>query len=176
MPSGPSTWHGRSDGAVSQLTEKGGVMEYSHNDAELVDQPIGYWTWAANKVLTAYVRGRLAAIGITQPQWWVLHQVLHSEAGATRHEVISAQQAHLDVGAGLAPDIDLLQERKLLILDGTGRLQITEEGRALHQRAAETQRASRTQVHTGIPDEEYLITLKVLQRMLHNAGGDVSQG
>lgn len=27
----------------------------------------------------AYVRGRLAAIGLTQPQWCVLHQVLHSE-------------------------------------------------------------------------------------------------
>ncbi|TXS52243.1 MarR family winged helix-turn-helix transcriptional regulator [Streptomyces sp. t39] len=151
-------------------------MEYSHNDEELVNQPIGYWTWAANKTLTAYVRGRLAAIGITQPQWWVLHHVLFSKAGATRHEVISAHQAHLDVGAGLAPDIDLLEERKLLVLDGTGRLQITEEGRALHRRAGETQRASRTQVHTGIPDQEYLITLKVLQRMLHNAGGDVSQG
>lgn len=151
-------------------------MEYSHDDDELVNQPIGYWTWAANKTLTAYVRGRLAAIGITQPQWWVLHQVLHSETGATRDEVISAQQGNLDVGAGLAPDIDLLVERKLLVLDGTDRLQITNEGRTLHQRAAETQRASRTQVHTGIPDEEYLITLKVLQRMLRNAGGDVSPG
>ncbi|GAP51747.1 MarR family transcriptional regulator [Streptomyces azureus] len=86
-------------------------MEYSHDDGELVNQPIGYWTWAANKTLTAYVRGRLAAIGITQPQWWVLHQVLHSETGATRDEVIRAQQANLDVGAGLAPDIDLLVER-----------------------------------------------------------------
>ncbi|MET9865498.1 hypothetical protein ABZZ16_04675, partial [Streptomyces sp. NPDC006386] len=151
-------------------------MKYSHDDEELVNQPIGYWTWAANKTLTAYVRGRLAAIGITQPQWWVLHQVLHSETGATRDEVISAQQANLDVGAGLAPDIDLLVERKLLVLDRNGRLQITDEGRALHQRAAETQRASRTQVHTGIPDEEYLITLKVLQRMMRNAGGDIPPG
>ncbi|WP_137993439.1 MarR family winged helix-turn-helix transcriptional regulator [Streptomyces vilmorinianum] len=151
-------------------------MTYSHDDAELVNQPIGYWTWAANKTLTAYVRGRLAAIGITQPQWWVLHQVLHSETGATRDEVITAQQANLDVGAGLAPDIDLLVERKLLVADAAGRLRITEEGRALHQRAAETQRANRERVHAGIPDEEYLITLKVLQRMMGNAGGDVSQG
>ncbi|MGZ3101993.1 MarR family winged helix-turn-helix transcriptional regulator [Streptomyces sp. H72] len=149
-------------------------MEYSHNAEELVNQPIGYWTWAANKTLTAYVRGRLAAIGITQPQWWVLHQVLHSETGATRDEVISAQQSNLDVGAGLAPDIDLLVERKLLVLDRTGRLRITDEGRTLHERAAETQRASRTQVHAGIPDEEYLITLTVLQRMMRNAGGDVT--
>ncbi|CAL9310333.1 MULTISPECIES: MarR family winged helix-turn-helix transcriptional regulator [Streptomyces] len=151
-------------------------MEYSHDDAELVKQPVGYWTWAANKTVMAYVRGRLAAIGITQPQWWVLHQVLHSENGATRDEVISAQQANLDVGAGIVPDIDLLVERKLLVLDDAGRLRLTDEGRALHQRAAETQRTSRAEVHAGIPDEEYLITLKVLQRMMRNAGGDVSPG
>ncbi|MEU6915337.1 MarR family winged helix-turn-helix transcriptional regulator [Streptomyces olindensis] len=151
-------------------------MEYSHDDAELVKQPVGYWTWAANKTVMAYVRGRLAAIGITQPQWWVLHQVLHSENGVPRDEVISAQQANLDVGAGIVPDIDLLVERKLLVLDDAGRLRLTDEGRALHQRAAETQRSSRAEVHAGIPDEEYLITLKVLQRMIRNAGGDVSPG
>ncbi len=151
-------------------------MEYSHDDADLVKQPVGYWTWAANKTVMAYVRARLAAIGITQPQWWVLHQVLHSENGATRDEVISAQQANLDVGAGIVPDIDLLVERKLLVLDDAGRLRLTDEGRALHQRAAETQRTSRAEVHAGIPDEEYLITLKVLQRMMRNAGGDVSPG
>ncbi|MEU1850665.1 MarR family transcriptional regulator [Streptomyces sp. NPDC019990] len=151
-------------------------MEYSHDDAELVNQPIGYWTWAANKTLTAYVRGRLAAIGITQPQWWVLHQVLHSENGATREEVIGAQQANLDVGAGIVADVNLLVERQLLVLDGAGRLQITDAGRALHRRAAETQRANRALVHAGITDDEYLITLKVLQRMMRNAGADVSPG
>lgn len=151
-------------------------MEYSHDDVELGKQPVGYWSWAANKTVMAYVRGRLAVIGLTQPQWWVLHQVLHSETGATRDEVISAQQANMDVGAGIVPDIDLLVERKLLVLDETGRLRITDEGRALHQRAAETQRASRAEVHAGIPDEEYLIALTVLQRMIRNAGGDVSPG
>ncbi|MFH8616613.1 MarR family winged helix-turn-helix transcriptional regulator [Streptomyces sp. NPDC017979] len=149
-------------------------MEYSHEDADLVNQPAGYWTWAANKTLLAYARGRLAAIGVTQPQWWVLNQVLHGEDGAARADVIAAQQANLDVGAGgLAPDIDLLVERKLLLQDADARLRITDEGRALHRHAAETQRANRERVHAGISDEEYLITLKVLQRMIHNAGGNV---
>ncbi|MFJ2745653.1 MarR family winged helix-turn-helix transcriptional regulator [Streptomyces sp. NPDC087440] len=156
-----------------RTAEEADVMAYSHDDEQLVNQPIGYWTWAANKTLTAYVRGRLAAIGITQPQWWVLHQVLHSATGATRDEVITAQQANLDVGAGLAPDIDLLVERKLLVEDETGRLRITDEGRALHQRAGETQRASRALVHRDVSDEEYLVTLKVLQRMLRNVGGQL---
>ncbi|MCP9958501.1 MULTISPECIES: MarR family winged helix-turn-helix transcriptional regulator [Streptomyces] len=151
-------------------------MEYSHDDAELVNQPIGYWMWAANKTVMAYVRGRLAAIGVTQPQWWVLHQARHSEDGVTREEVMDAHRAHHDVGAGLAPDIDLLVERNLLVQGGDGRLRITDEGRELHRRAAETQRASRARVHEGIGDEEYLTALKVLQRMIVNAGGDLPQG
>ncbi|WP_329623550.1 MarR family winged helix-turn-helix transcriptional regulator [Streptomyces sp. NBC_01255] len=149
-------------------------MTYWNDDEEkLANQPIGYWTWAANKTVSAYVRGRLAAIGITQPQWWVLHQVQHGEDGATRDEVITAQHANLDVGAGLAPDIDLLVERALLTLDADGRLRITDDGRAVHGRAAGTQRATRAHVHAGIPDEEYVIALNVLQRMIRNVGGDV---
>ncbi|MFD7301028.1 hypothetical protein ACFV83_08865 [Streptomyces pharetrae] len=65
-------------------------------------------------------------------------------------------------------------ERKLLVPDADGRLRITDEGRALHQRAAETQQASRPHVHAGVPDEEYLVTPKVLQRKIPQAGGDVS--
>ncbi|MBB1242316.1 winged helix-turn-helix transcriptional regulator [Streptomyces durbertensis] len=153
-------------------------MRYSHEDGQLVKQPVGYWTWAANKTLMAYVRGRLAAIGITQPQWWVLHQVLLSGGGATRDEVVAAQRDNLDVGAGLVQDIDLLVERGLLVEEvgveeEGGRLRITDEGRELHGRAARTQQESREKVHAGISDEEYLATLKVLQRMMHNAGADV---
>ncbi|MEY7972321.1 MarR family winged helix-turn-helix transcriptional regulator [Saccharomonospora xinjiangensis] len=150
------------------------MVEYSHADDELVRQPIVYWAWAANKTLMAYVRGRLASIGVTQPQWWVLNQAVHSPDGITREEAISANQMNLDVGAGLAPDIDLLVERGMLARGEDDRLRITDEGRALHQRAAETQRRNRGVVHAGISDEEYLTTLKVLQRMIHNAGGDVS--
>lgn len=29
----------------------------------------------------------------------------------------------------------------------------------------------RAEIHEGISDEEYLLTLKVLQRMIHNTGG-----
>lgn len=64
----------------------------------------------------------------------------------------------------------------LLVSDADGRLRITGEDKALHQLAAQTQQASRRHVHAGIPDEEYLITLKVLQRMIRDAGGDVSPG
>ncbi|MEU0687584.1 MarR family transcriptional regulator [Streptomyces uncialis] len=124
-----------------------------------------------------YVKGRLAAIGITQPQWWVLHQAVHSEHGATRDELISAHQADLDVGGRSGPrhrspgGADAARRRRGRTAPDHRRGQ----GTARHRRAAETRRTGRQHVHADIPDEEYLITLKVLQRMMHNAGGEVTQ-
>ncbi|MEU3600005.1 MarR family winged helix-turn-helix transcriptional regulator [Streptomyces sp. NPDC006798] len=149
-------------------------MTDSRDDAELLRQPIGYWTWAAGKTVLAYARARLAAIGVTQPQWWVLNHVVGSGDGATRDELLAANQDNLDVGAGLAPEIDVLLERKLLVRGDDDRLRITEEGRELRDRAAGIQRANREKVCEGITEEEYLTTVRVLRRMTRNVGADVS--
>jgi hypothetical protein len=50
-------------------------MQYSHPDAELVRQPIGYWSWAAYSSVVGHIRKALATVGLTQPQWWVLNQL-----------------------------------------------------------------------------------------------------
>lgn len=42
-------------------------MEYSHSDADLIKQPIGYWSWAAYKAVVSRTRAALAEIGVTQP-------------------------------------------------------------------------------------------------------------
>lgn len=38
-------------------------MEYSHDDAELIRQPIGYWSWAAYDAIVRRTRGALAGLG-----------------------------------------------------------------------------------------------------------------
>lgn len=146
-------------------------MEYSHSDTELVKQPIGYWSWAAGTAVVTHIRAGLAQFGITQPQWWILNQVATGEHGRTRDEVTAVLQGYLDVGAALAPEMDALLDRDLLTLDETDRLRLTPEGHALYRRCADRQTAMRQQTHDGITDEEYLVTLKVLQRMIHNVGG-----
>ncbi|MFF7636250.1 MarR family transcriptional regulator [Kitasatospora sp. NPDC008050] len=147
-------------------------MEYSHNDTELVKQPIGYWSWAAHKAVVTNIRTGLAQFDVTQPQWWVLNQVATSESGRTREEVTNVLKGYLDVGAALAEEIDVLLGRDLLALDTENRLRLTSEGDTVYRQCAERQTAMRKQAHDGISDEEYLITLKVLQRMIHNVGGE----
>lgn len=147
-------------------------MEYSHTDDELIQQPIGYWGWAAQKAVVTYIRAGLAEFDVTQPQWWVMAQVAHSDDGKTREEVSAVLKGYLDVGSALHPEIDTMLDRQLLLLDDDARLHLTPEGDALFRKCVERQTAVRQQIHAGIPDEEYVTTLKVLQRMIHNVGGE----
>lgn len=82
-------------------------MEYSHSDAELIEQPIGYWAWAAYKAVVTRTRGALAEKGTTQPQWWVLAQVARAERIKTRAEVSDILSGYLGTGdVVLAEEID----------------------------------------------------------------------
>ncbi|QKV95109.1 winged helix-turn-helix transcriptional regulator [Streptomyces sp. NA02950] len=147
-------------------------MEYSHSDAELVRQPIGYWSWAAYKAVVTYIRAGLAEFDLSQPQWWVLNQVIEGgEDGRPREEVRAVLEGYLDVGDALEPEIDALLGRGLLTSDDSERLRLTDEGRALRERAAERQLRMRERIHDGIPDDAYVAALKVLQRMIHNTDG-----
>jgi DNA-binding MarR family transcriptional regulator len=147
-------------------------VEYSHSDAELVRQPVGYWTWAAYRAVVDRTRGALAAIGATQPQWWVLAQVARAGGPKPRAEVTATLKGYLDTGTdGVRAAIDETAARGWTAEDAEGRLTLTDEGRAFFDKADRLQDDLRAERHTGITDEEYLTTLKVLQRMIHNVGG-----
>lgn len=147
-------------------------MEYSHNDAELIRQPIGYWSWAAYDAVVARTRGALAGIGTTQPQWWVLAQVAGAAEAKTREEVTETLQGYLAVGGEMvAEEIDTAIARGWITQDAGGRLGITSEGREFFRQAAALQEELWAERHAGISDEEYLTTLKVLQRFIRNTGG-----
>ncbi|WP_406110837.1 MarR family transcriptional regulator [Streptomyces sp. NBC_01003] len=147
-------------------------MEYSHNDAELIEQPIGYWAWAAYKAVVTRTRGALAEKDTTQPQWWVLAQVARAEHVKTRSEVSETLSGYLDVGqVVLAEEIDATIARGWLTEDAAGRLSLTAAGKDSFDELAALQGELWAERHAGVSDEEYLTTLKVLQRFIHNTGG-----
>ncbi|MGW0365715.1 MarR family winged helix-turn-helix transcriptional regulator [Streptomyces sp. NPDC002990] len=147
-------------------------MEYSHGDAELVQQPIGYWSWAAYDAVVNRTRGELARIGTTQPQWWVLAQVALAAQPKAREEVSRILRGYLAVGAEtLDEEIDTTVARGWITQHAGGRLELTAEGRRFYEEAAALQGELWAERHAGISDEEYLTTLKVLQRFIHNTGG-----
>lgn len=147
-------------------------MEYSHSDTDLIKQPIGYWSWAAYKAVIDRTRAALAGIGTTQPQWWVLAQVASADTVKTRDEVSRLLRNYLDTGPEtMESEIDTVIARRWITEDAEGRLDITAEGRAFYDKAAALQDQLWAERHAGISDEEYLTTLKVLQRFIHNTDG-----
>ncbi|MGW8487376.1 MarR family winged helix-turn-helix transcriptional regulator [Streptomyces sp. NPDC055886] len=148
-------------------------MNYSHDDAGLARQPIGYWSWAAHEATVTHIRSALAEHGLTQPPWWVLNQLDEAdEEGRDRAELVTMLSGYLDTGAdGMEEAVDALRERGLVTEDSASRLRLTPEGRALREKAlARVARAS-AEIHEGIPEAEFVTALKVLQRMIHNVGG-----
>ncbi|GGY75758.1 MarR family transcriptional regulator [Streptomyces nitrosporeus] len=147
-------------------------MDYSHDDTRLALQPIGYWSWAAHDATVTHIRAALAEHGLTQPPWWVLNQLVGADGeGRPRSEVVALLRGYLDVGDALEPEIDTLVARGLVTQDRTARLRLTPEGHALRDKAYERVARARAEIHDGIPDEEFVAALKVLQRMIHNVGG-----
>ncbi|MFD9426040.1 MULTISPECIES: MarR family winged helix-turn-helix transcriptional regulator [unclassified Streptomyces] len=147
-------------------------MDYSHDDAGLAKQPIGYWSWAAHKATVTHIRAALSEQGLTQPRWWVLNQLADAdETGRVREEVVTMLKGYLDVGDGMEPEVDTLIEHGLVTQAPDTRLRLTAEGRAVRERAVVRVTRASAEIHTDIPTEEYVAALKVLQRMIHNVGG-----
>lgn len=147
-------------------------MEYSHSDAELIKQPIGYWSWAAYDAVVTRTRTALAEIGTTQPQWWVLAQVARADTARTRDEISRLLRNYLAAGPDtMESEIDRTIDQGWITQDAEGRLGLTPEGRAFYDKAAALQGELWAERHAGVSDEEYLTTVKVLQRFIHNTGG-----
>lgn len=147
-------------------------MEYSHSDAELIKQPIGYWSWAAYDAVVTRTRTALAEIGTTQPQWWVLAQVARADTARTRDEISRLLRNYLATGPDtMESEIDRTIDQGWITQDAEGRLGLTPEGRAFYDKAAALQGELWAERHAGVSDEEYLTTVKVLQRFIHNTGG-----
>ncbi|MEU0378283.1 MarR family winged helix-turn-helix transcriptional regulator [Streptomyces cyaneofuscatus] len=148
-------------------------MDYSHDDAGLARQPIGYWSWAAHEATVTHIRAALAEHGLTQPPWWVINQLVEAEEdGHGRAELAAFLGGYLDTGAdGIEAAVDELLDRGLITQDDGARLRLTPEGQALRDRAFARVMRAREEIHEGIPDEEFVAALKVLQRMIRNVGG-----
>ncbi|MFG2622515.1 MarR family winged helix-turn-helix transcriptional regulator [Streptomyces sp. NPDC048507] len=147
-------------------------MDYSHDDTELIKQPVGYWTWAAAEAVVTRTRAALGQIGLTQPQWWILNRLAGGEGDGTRGELTRVLSGYLAVGdAGIGAEIDMAVARGWVTETAGDEVALTEEGRTLQARAAALQDDLWKERHAGISDDEYLVTVKVLQRLIHNTGG-----
>ncbi|MCZ7414246.1 MULTISPECIES: MarR family winged helix-turn-helix transcriptional regulator [unclassified Streptomyces] len=143
-------------------------------EAELLRQPLGYWTGAASAAITGFLNDNLAREGVRQPHWWTLNRVREADGGLTRTElaeVVGAGRPYVDVSV-LDTAVDELLERGLLAEAG-GRLRVTGAGDALTDHLwTDVVTPALRQVRDGIGDEEYAAVIRLLRRLIRNVEGD----
>jgi hypothetical protein len=133
-------------------------------------QPIAFWASRCADALVARTRGALAEIGVTQPEWWVLHQLsLHPE-GMARTDVIDTVGPN-DTPEAVVAAIASADENQWLVED-QGRLRSTPLGVEVFTRAADVQADLERERRQGITDDDLVTTITVLQRTIANVGGD----
>ncbi|MGX2997624.1 MarR family winged helix-turn-helix transcriptional regulator [Streptomyces sp. JNUCC 64] len=141
------------------------------DDDALASQPIGYWSGRVHAAVTRRLRDAMAVVDVTQPQYWVLNDVMYRSTAPSREE-ISAELLPLADGPHEIPRaVAQLLHRGWLRTDAGDRLHLTDEGGAARARLRELVTGLRAEVHDGIDDGEYVAALKVLRRMLSNVEG-----
>ncbi|WP_217199710.1 MarR family transcriptional regulator [Streptomyces buecherae] len=149
------------------------------SDAEIAGQPAAYWTGVAYEALIAFIRARQAEKGHTQPQFWLLRNLSANDLspsgeGMSLPALREAMASYLRPEDDLAAEAEGLLERGWLRRDAEGRLWLTDEGERARVDLARNTPAIRAVLHDGIADADYVTTVKVLQRLIHNAGGPVA--
>ncbi|MDV8021268.1 MarR family winged helix-turn-helix transcriptional regulator [Rhodococcus sp. IEGM 1330] len=133
-------------------------------------QPIGFWTARAGEAIRARTRGALHDIGVTQPEWWLLHQISLHPAGADRAETID-KIGHNDTPEAIVEAIESAGA-KGLVVESNSRVNFTPEGRDTFRRAADLQNMLQEERMSGISEADFVTTIEVLQRTIRNVGGD----
>ncbi|MGW2089949.1 MarR family transcriptional regulator [Streptomyces sp. NPDC001880] len=146
------------------------------SDAEIASQPAAYWTGVAYEALIAYIRARQAEKGYTQPQFWLLRNLSKNDIspdgeGMTLPELRQAMTSYIRPEDDLAAEAEVLLERGWLTRDAENRLWLTTQGEQARVDMASIAPAIGAVLHEGIDDADYVTTVKVLQRLIRNAGG-----
>ncbi|WP_405698136.1 MarR family transcriptional regulator [Streptomyces sp. NBC_01185] len=149
------------------------------SDTALAGQPAAYWTGVAHEALIAYTRARQADKGYTQPQFRLLRNLSVNDIspdaeGMTLPELREAMASYIRPEDDLAAESEVLLGRGRLTRDTRNRLWLTEEGERARVDLARNAPAIRAALHEGIDDTDYVTTVRVLQRLIRNAGGTVA--
>lgn len=142
-------------------------------DADVTAQPVAYWTGVAYESVIAFIRAKQAALGFTQPQFWLLRNLSKNDIssdgqGMTVPDLQQAMSSYLRVEDDLAAEAEVMLDRGWLTRDAEGRLWLTDAGEEARVAFKQHTPAIREAIHRGIDDADYATTVKVLQQMIRN--------
>lgn len=132
-------------------------------------QPIGFWTVRAGEAIRARTRGALEAIGVSQPEWWVLHQLTLHPDGMPRTEMVDTIGPN-DTPEAIETAIESAAGKGWLRARGEV-LHPTDTGSAVFERAMAVQTMLEDERMQGVTEEDYATAITVMQRVIENVGG-----
>lgn len=131
-------------------------------------QPLGFWTVRAGEAIGHRTRSALAELGVTQPEWWVLHQLSLHPTGVGRADVIATIGPN-ETDAAIEEAIASAETHGWLVTDGDS-IHATASGTDVFARCAALQTELQEERIRGITDAELATTITVLQRTIENVG------
>jgi DNA-binding MarR family transcriptional regulator len=128
-------------------------------------RPIGWWVKRLDVLLEEAVDAVVTGEGLTRRHW----QVLHSLAEGPVQE-LALQTALADFGdpAAVTAVVDDLAARAWVDRSTVGRITLTVDGAAAHDKVARAVGRIRRHVADGLSRQEYERTVLVLSRMVEN--------
>src|SRR5262245_53526927 len=124
--------------------------------------PIGYWLKRLDRAIDGALDSTLAAEGLVRPHWQTMNY-LHEGPGDAAAVAEALRPFWGQGGITLDEVLSDLQRRALLVNDD-GRYGLTDAGKATRAKIAEQVDVTRRRLVDGIAEEEYLATVRVLQR------------
>lgn len=135
--------------------------------------PIGYWLKRADELLTIRIDDAQRANGLTRLEWQILN-VIREQRATARAAVADILQPFGDEMA-MNQALVALGQREWVVGSSEDRLELTQAGIDVYERALASQKVIRQRAVAGISEADYATTLAVLQRLVENLErGDVA--
>jgi len=131
--------------------------------------PIGYWLKRLDRAIEGALDPTLAAEELTRRHWQTMNFLHQGPSDAPA--LAEALRPFWGQGAITLDEVLGDLERRGMVVNDGGRYTLTAAGKATRAKLAEQVDITRRRLVDGVTQEEYLATVKVLQRMTTNLEG-----
>lgn len=132
-------------------------------------RPIGYWVKRLDRAIEARFERTLSAQGLSRRHWQVLNALREDVRTEGELERMLEPFWTEDAITWTQVKSDLLSRGLISMQDGV--IELTPAGVALHGELGKKVSDTRTVLMQGVSNEEYLATVRVLERMAENVEG-----
>lgn len=130
------------------------------------DLPIGYWLKKADMLLTEHIDEVQRGCGLNRLDWQIL-SLVQERPRIQRIELIELLSV-FGSDQVIESRLELLNVNNLLIVTDESIYELSERGQDVYQRAHQGQQEVRQRAIENISEEDHLITLQVLQKLVTN--------